>query len=277
MPENDGWTPDSQSASPSGLALHDAELAQIAERVSALLQLDRMRPNVPTQVDMRPLANIPAYLSSVFREANALDADLSPNQLYELINRRISDVQAQVYLLRLEMDNRLERDPAGIYEDPLVVSAYGERLATSILEPRSFKFEPSLIAYGWHQAEGHGESFWRWMRPGPGSIVCLPHLGKLDQLIEVRGRMLEVDQLPDLEIRSGDVLAEIDRDPARPDGFVARLRLPMAQVQSASLLPIEFRMTDFREPPTSDTRLLGACVMRFKCSPVESESGDTSE
>lgn len=255
--------------------LDNADLARVAEQVSILLQLDRTRHQVPTQVDMRALANIPAYLSSVFRDANALGADLSPMQVYDAINRRVSDIQAQIYLLRLEMDNRLERDPARVYEDPMVVSAYGERLRVSTSAPRELHFEPSLIASGWHGTESDGVSYWRWMRPGDGSVVCVPHLGKIDQDVEIRGAVLIPEQIDSLSIVIEGTTATVERLPHRPAGFVARASVSLAQVQSANYLPIEFRMTDFRKPESNDTRLLGAQVTTFRFTPAEGTARGT--
>lgn len=246
--------------------LDAAALAQVAEQVSILLQLDRTRHRVPTQVDMQALANVPAYLSSVFQNANVLRGDPSPLEVYEAINRRVSDLQAQIYLLRLDMDNRLERDPAAIYEDPMVISAYGERLSVSIHAPREFYFEPSLIASGWHDSENESGKYWRWMRPCEGSIVCVPHLGKVDQLIEIWGNVLVPEQIASLRISAQGVEAVIEVLPDQPVSFVARLRLSLAEVQSANYLPVVFQMSDFRQPNSSDTRLLGAQIMQFRCS-----------
>lgn len=249
--------------------LDDADLARVTEQVSILLQLDRTRHQVPTQVDMRALANIPAYLSSVFRDANALIGDLSPMQVYDAINRRVSDLQAQIYLLRLEMDNRLERDPAKIYEDPMVVSAYGERLRASTSAPRELHFEPSLIASGWHESESDGVSYWRWMRPGDGSLVCVPHLGKIDQEVEIRGFVLIPEQIDSLSITIEGTAATVEQLPDQPVAFVARATVSLAQVQSANYLPIEFRITDFRMPSSTDNRLLGARATTFRFTAAE--------
>jgi hypothetical protein len=257
-----------------GLSMNNADLIQIAEKVSVILQLDRARHTVPTQVDMQALTNIPSYISSVFETAHELDTELTPVELYKLINRRISDLQTQIYLLRLEMDNRSERDPAKLYEDPLVISAYGERLTASTNEPRAFMFEPSLIAYGWHKVEHSGASCWRWMRPGQKSVVCLPHLGKIDQLIEIWGHTLDPAQLDDFTMHHGEIEGEIERDPSKPNDFVARLMLPTAQLASANLVPVEFGMTDFRQPNPTDTRLLGACITRFNVSPLKEALGE---
>ncbi len=112
------------------------------------------------------------------------------------------------------------------------------------------------------------------MRPAEASVVCLPHPGKVDQLIESWGQLVDPAQLSDLEIRSAGQAAVIG--PTQPDGkaFVARLRLTAAQVQSSNLLPVEFRMTDFRRSGANDARLLGACVVRFRCSPVAGEPAE---
>lgn len=250
-------------------ALNNADLARVAEQVSILLQLDRTRHQVPTQLDMQALANIPAYLSSVFRDANALVGDLSPMEVYDALNRRLSDLQAQIYLLRLEMDNRLERDPARVYEDPLVVSAYGERLRASTSAPRELYFEPSLIASGWYGSESDGIRYWRWMRPGDGSLVCVPHLGKIDQEVEIRGSVLIPEQINSLSIVIEGTAATVERVPDQPVDFVARAKVSLVQVQSANYLPIEFRLTDFREPRSRDTRLLGAMVTTFRFTALE--------
>ncbi|WP_372922104.1 hypothetical protein [Roseovarius sp.] len=250
------------------LTLADDDLARIAEKVSVLMQLDRTYPNIPTQVDMQALANVPAYLSSVFEQANQLNGELTPAQIYELVNRRIADLQAQLYLIRMELDNRFERDPAKIYEDPLVISAYGERLKTQV-RSREFGFEPSLIAHGWYPSESLNGDYWRWMRPGRESVVCLPHLGRVDQVIEIQGYVIDPAQLSTLEIVAEASQAELEIVPKQPASFVAKLTLTAAQLHSTNLLPVEFRMDDFRQPNSTDSRLLGACIVRFACRPAD--------
>ena len=85
---------------------------------------------------MAVLANIPAHLALVFEQANAVGGELTPAVAYALINKRVSQIQAQVYLMRLEMDNRHPHDPASIYADPMVISAYGERVETLVARIR---------------------------------------------------------------------------------------------------------------------------------------------
>ncbi len=128
--------------------LDDALVTRVAERVGLLLQLDRTRHHVPTQVDVRALGNLPASIASVFAKDDAIDPRLEPARVCEQINRRIAERQAQIYLLRLELDNRFERDPARLFEDPLAISAYGERMETIIRKPRAFTVEPSPMPRG---------------------------------------------------------------------------------------------------------------------------------
>lgn len=246
----------------------DEEMAKIAEKVSLLMQLDRTRHQVGTEVDMAALANVPDYIASVFEEANAIGGELTPAELYAQVNKRISQVQAQVYLMRVEMENRFERDPARIYEDPLAISAYGERQETILTASKTFGFEPAVLAYGWYPAEFSGGTTHRWMRPAEMSVACLPHLGTVDQEIEIAGHVLDPAQLEGLVIRAGETRAEIVTSDDRPQHFTARLTLPGAALQSANYLPVEFIMSDFRQPNEQDTRLLGANISRFTCRPA---------
>lgn len=250
----------------------DEEMAKIAEKVSLLMQLDRTRHQVRTEVDMAALANVPAYIASVFEQANAVGSELSPAELYNQVNKRISQVQAQVYLMRLEMENRFERDPARVYEDPLAISAYGERLETLTSTPRSFSFEPSVLAYGWYPAEISDGATHRWMRPGEVSVACVPHLGTVDQTLEIAGHVLEAEQLATLSIRASGKLADIT--PKSPGGqhFTARLTLSEDDLKSANYLPVEFSMSDFRKPNSQDERMLGANISRFTCSPAAADA-----
>ncbi|MBN9889824.1 hypothetical protein [Salipiger abyssi] len=257
--------------------MNDDSIAAIAEQVSILMQLDRMRHHVDTRIDMKVLGNVPDYIASVFEENNAIGSALSPEELYKQVNKRISQVQAQLYLLRLEMENRSEQDPARIYDDPLAISAYGERLETITRAAKSFGFEPSVLAFGWHALERSENRVHRWMRPGEVSVACLPHLGTVDQIVEIEGHLLDPEQFGSLTIRAGETLAEIVPEQNTPTRFTARLTLKGEDLKSANYLPVEFVMTDFRQPNAQDTRLLGANISRFTCRPLtEPASGEDS-
>ena len=244
------------------------DITRIAKEVSLLMQLDRTRHQVATQVDMAALANVPAYITSVFEEAGAVGSQLSNEDLYRQVNKRVAQAEAQIYLLRLEMENRHERDPARIYEDPLVIAAYGERLETLTGRARSFGFDSAVLAYGWYPAEYSEGRAHRWMRPGDVSVACVPHLGTVDQVIEIRGHVLEPAQLDGLAIRAGAVEAAIIPDAGAPARFTAQLELEAEAAASANYLPIEFTLTDFRQPNAQDVRMLGANISRFTCRPA---------
>ncbi len=246
---------------------HD-DIALIAEQVSLMMQLDRTHHHVGRAVDMSAVANVPDYIAGVFEEAGAITTEMSPAELYAQVNKRVAQVQAQIYLLRVEMEHRAERDPAQIYRDPLVVAAYGERLETLTGRPKSFGFGSAVLAHGWHPIERNEAGAFRWMRPGEVSVACLPHLGCVDQTIEIKGYVLDVAQLDGLVICSGDIRADITPDPETPRHFTARLTLTAEDVQSANYLPVEFSLTDFRQPSPQDPRLLGANISRFTCLPV---------
>lgn len=248
--------------------MNDLEAAQIAAKVSLLLQLDRLRHNVDTEVDMKALGNVPQYIASVFEQSNAIAGDLSPAAAYELVNKRVSRLEAQLYLMRLELDNRFERDPARLFEDPLAISTYGERMETIIKTERRFSFESSVLAYGWYPIERSGEQSFRWMRTSDVSVACIPHLGAVDQIVEIYGSVLAPAQLEGLRINAVSVQAQIRQGDEGPARFVARLDLQRKDVKSANFLPIEFTMTDFRQPSEQDTRLLGASVDLFVCRPA---------
>ncbi|SFB04290.1 hypothetical protein SAMN05421688_2472 [Poseidonocella pacifica] len=243
--------------------MDDEEIAKIAEKVSTFMQLDRMRHQVDTQVDMTVLGAVPAYIASVFEQANEINSDLEPHDVYRQINKRISQVQAQLYLIRLEMENRSERDPASIFEDPMVIAAYGERIVSSMSFDRSFSFETSILAYGWYPVEVVEGTSHRWMRPADVSVACVPHLGPVDQIIEVSGRVLVPEQLPSLSIRAGNQNFLIQQSGASPVDFKASLSISKEVAKHSNHLPIEFRMRDFREPASEDTRMLGANVSGF--------------
>lgn len=253
---------------------HD-EIARIAEQVSILMQLDRTRHQVPTDIENQALANVPAYVASVFEEANKVRGPMSPEESYAMINKRVSQIQAQLYLMRLELENRTTRDPASIYEDPLAISAYGERFETIVRPTRSFSFEADILAYGWYTTErpGDGESR-RWMRPGDVSVACVPHLGAVDQVIEVSGYVLTIEQLDTLEIRVGETLAVITQNEPNSKHFTACLTLSGDELKSANYAPIEFRVGDFEQPNASDTRLLGANVGSFLIKPSENTASE---
>lgn len=244
-------------------------IAQIAEQVSILMQLDRTRHKVPTSVDMKALANVPGYIASVFEQANRVATPLSPTEAYEMINKRVSQIQAQLYLMRVEMENRTARDPARIYDDPLAISAYGERLETIVRATKSFSFGPEILAYGWYPLEQSGSVSRRWMRPVDVSVACVPHLGTVDQVIEIGGYVLDHEKLASLEIRVGDVVATITPQEAGGTHFVARLSLKGEALKSANYVPIEFRMGAYRQPNAMDTRLLGANIGSFVLRPAD--------
>ncbi len=245
--------------------MNDDDLVKIAEQVSLLMQLDRTRPKLGKEIDMNVLANVPAYVASVFEEANALNEDLSPAEIYEQINKRVSQVQAQLYLMRLEFESRDARDPARIYEDPLVIAAYGERIDTMVKAPRTFSFGPEIIAYGWFPLErvGSGQAR-RWMRPGDASVACVPHLGTVDQVIEIHGDLLKNEQLAGFEIRVGDTRADITLVNGSKTQFVAKLTMKADALTTSNYTAIEFRMEKFMRPSEADPRWLGAYVGKFK-------------
>ena len=248
--------------------LSQADITRIAEQVSLLMQLDRTHNNVATTVDMAALANVPDYIASVFEEAGAVGSELSNAELYRQVNKRVAQVQAQIYLMRIEMENRSERDPAQIYQDPLAIAAYGERLQTLTSMTKSFGFDPAVLAHGWYPVEREGGRAHRWMRPGDMSVACIPHLGIADQVVEISGHVLDVAQLEGLVIRAGTTEADILPDANAPTRFIARLVLGAEAVKSANYLPVEFVMTDFRQPNAQDTRLLGANISAFTCRPA---------
>jgi hypothetical protein len=253
--------------------LNQEDIARIAEQVSLLMQLDRTRHHVGTAIDMMALANVPDYIASVFEEAGEVGSTLSNEELYRQLNKRVAQVQAQIYLLRVEMENRAERDPAQIYQDPLVVTAYGERLKTLTGMTKSFGFDPAILAHGWYPVERDDDRVHRWMRPGDMSVACVPHLGTVDQIVEVEGHVLDAVQLKELLIRAGENQANITVDAVNPTRFTAQMTLAAKTLQSANYLPIEFILTDFRQPNTQDTRLLGANVSRFTCRPTSTSLG----
>ncbi|SLN62585.1 hypothetical protein AQS8620_02840 [Aquimixticola soesokkakensis] len=256
--------------------MSDKTIAEIAEEVSLLLQLDRTRHQVSSKVDMAVLANIPAHIASTFEKANAIGTELSPNQAYDLINKRVSEIQAQVYLMRLELENRDPHDPANIYADPMVISAYGERLEGMIAQPKSFTFGPEILAEGWYSREMSGESSHRWMRPADMSLACVPHLGTLAQTLEIQGYVVHAEQLEGLSIRAAGKEAKIAVTPSgNAAQFTATLTLDAKDVKSANYLPVEFRMSSFKKPNEQDSRLLGANINRFTCKSLQ-EAADAS-
>lgn len=252
---------------PPTAPLHPDDLTQVAEQVSLLMQLDRTRHHVSTEVDMEALANVPDYIASVFEQAGAIAPGVSNDDLYREVNKRVAQVQAQIYLMRLEMENRSERDPAQVYSDPLAIAAYGERLETLTRRTKSFGFDSAVLAYGWYPTERSNGTSHRWMRPGDVSVACLPHLGTVDQIIEIRGHVLEAAQLETLVIRAGTTQAVITPEPQNPAQFTAQLVLSAEAVKSANHLPVEFVMSDFRQPNAQDTRMLGANISMFTCRP----------
>lgn len=248
-------------------SLSPDEITAIAAEVSAMMQLSRISPDLGRGVPPATEANVPAYIASVFEAAGAISPPLSNEALYDAVNKRISQLQAQLYMMRVEMENRAERAPGALFDDPRAIATYGAHMDGLTQLEKSFGFEPALLAHGWHPTENNGNGWHRWMRPVDMAIVCLPHLGLVDQTVEITGQVLDPVQLKDLQIGLGPHLAEIIPDPETPTRFAARLSLTADQVPSASLLPLEVRMTEFRKPDTQDPRLLGINVTRFTCRP----------
>lgn len=239
------------------------ELTKIAEKVSMLMQLDRQRHHVGTEVDLKVQANLPAYIASVFEEAGRVSPDLTPAAYYDHVNKRISEVQAQLYLMRVELENRHGRDPAAIYTDPLAISAYGVRMKEISRQTKTFDFEAAILSYGWYATEHSEDRYHRWMRPGEVSVACVPHLGPINQTLEIAGYVLHPDQLADLRITAGDQTAKISKVSGSQQHFIARLKLSGADLRDANHIAVEFHLNDFRQPNEADTRLLGANVGRF--------------
>ncbi len=247
-----------------------SELSKIAEEVSQLMQLDRSRHKIGTAKDFEAASLVPNYIASVFEEANQINATLSPNDVYHLLNKRMSQLQAQLYLIRLELENRDTRDPAAIYQDPLVIGAYGEEIKTSLSRERTYDFGTHLLAHGWYAVErDNGKSF-RWMRPGGISVACVPHLGEVDQILEISGDMIHAEQMDTFSIRSGATEAVIEPQGQLPVHFKAVLGLKGEDLKGANYIPIEFHLADFRQPNDKDTRLLGAKIHQIDLKLPES-------
>lgn len=148
------------------------------------------------------------------------------------------------------------------------MSLYAERLDEATKVPKSFQFDPSIVAHGWHPTEIDETGAHRWMCPGTVSVACVPHLGRIDQIIEIHGNYVTEEQVGNLSISIGPVDAEIFKVQANPRHFVARITVPVSTVESANYVPIAFRMTDFRQPNEYDTRQLGANISHFTCRPA---------
>jgi hypothetical protein len=248
------------------------EIAQIAQQVSVLLQLDRTRHTVSSQLDMSVLANVPAYISSVFEKANEIDPALDAASIYSLINKRVSEMQAQIYLLRLELENRDAHDPANIYADPMVISAYAERIDAIVGQPRSYSFGPEILASGWYPTENNGDVFFRWMRPVDTSLACVPHLGAVDQTLVTSGYVAHADQIKNLTISAFGKIAKIENvGQESSNHWTATLDFTAKDLEIANYAPVEFKTEDFRQPNEADTRLLGACVSSFTLTPKVAE------
>lgn len=261
-------TPQDQHDLRDATPLGADDIARIADRVAQVMQLDRMRHHVSSAPDLEPQVNIPAYLARIFEAAGAASVPISNEVLYDLVNKRIARLEASLYLTRVELENRSAHDPAEIYNDPMVISAYGERVAQLAPQARSFSFEPTILAHGWYPIESSQDHFHRWMRPAEdGALACLPHLGEIDQSIEIAGRVLHPDQFGGLSIRVGDTAAEIAPDPEEPTRFTARLSLAADALAQSNYVAIVFEMEDFRQPNETDTRLLGCNIRRFTCHP----------
>lgn len=243
----------------------DDELARIAERVSLLLQLDRLHGRMdeaPRQVEV---ANLPETLTQIFEDTHAVRSDLSATEVYAQLNRRIAALQTQVYLLRIEAETRAPFDPASILGAPQTAALYGDRVAEATKRPRSFEFGPDIVAQGFHPTEIDETGAHRWMSPGPASVACIPHLGQVDQIIEIAGNYVSEEQIGALTISIGPVEAEIYKVQANPRHFISRLTLPAPAIASPNYIPVCFQMTDFRQPSEHDTRALGANISRFTC------------
>lgn len=242
----------------------DKTTAEIAEQVSLLMQIDRNHGQISSKVDMDALSNIPAHIASVFEEANAVSGELTPTQAYALVNTRISQLQAQVYLMRLELENRSPRDPASIYEDPMVISAYGERVEGLGSRSKTFSFGPEILADGWYKMEMTGTTCHRWMRPGAASLACVPHLGQGAQKLTINGYVMHEEQLEGFTITSAGKTADIE---VTEKGTVARfeavLDLSAQDVKPANYVPVEFHLETFKRPNDVDSRLLGANIQSF--------------
>lgn len=250
--------------------MSEKSVAEIAAEVSVLLQLDRTRHQISSKVDMEVLANVPAHLASVFEQANAVSGELTPAQAYALINKRVSEVQAQVYLMRLEMENRDPHDPASIYTDPMVISAYGDRVQALTAQPKRFSFGPEILADGWYPMEMSRDACHRWMRPGEMSVACVPHLGSGAQSLEVEGYVMHAEQMDGLSIQAVGKQASIEiTEAGSVTRFVATVALEAQDVQVANYLPVEFRLAQFKAPNDIDNRLLGANVHSFICTPAQ--------
>ena len=252
------------TASPPG-PLSPEEITRIAAEVSLLMQADRLGGRAAAGADPVAAPNLPDHIARIFEAAGAVAGPLDPDTLYALVNRRIAELQAQLYLMRIELAGGDSRDPQALFDDPRVIAAYGTRMEGLGAMDRTFSFDPALLAHGWYPAESDGVTWHRWMRPGEASIVCLPHLGRMAQRIEITGQVLEADQLDGLTVGVGAHHAAILPDPDLPVRFVARLDLAAADLPSAHVLPVEFRMQDFRQPGPQDSRLLGASISRFVC------------
>lgn len=252
--------------------MSDKKITEIAAEVSLLLQIDRVRHNVDTKVDMKAIGNVPDYIASVFRDANAVSGDLTPAQAYDLINKRVARVEAQLYLMRLEMENRFNRDPSKVFEDPLAISSYGQRMAEMTKVDKNFGFDAEILAHGWYALERTADTSFRWMRPletageKRPSVAAVPHLGAVDQLIEVHGYALRPEQLERFEIRAAGTVAKIEL--LGGTAFIARLEMKAEQLGSSNYLPIEFFLDQFFQPNEQDKRLLGVNVARFTCRPA---------
>lgn len=155
------------------------DLAKLAERVSLLMQVDRLNGQVDAPQDMSALLNVPAQLADVFEQAHAIAGDLSPAEVYRQVNRRISQIQAQLYLLRLEMENRAAFDPARVLDDPMAVQLNNARLDETTRLPRSFEFEPTIPRRaGTRQRSTRPGRIAGW-RPARSRSPVFPTLGRL--------------------------------------------------------------------------------------------------
>lgn len=255
----------------------DKTTAEIAAEVSMLMQIDRNHREIATKVDMAALAGLPTHIAAVFESANAVGSDLTPTQAYALVNKRIAQVEAQLYLMRLELENRDPRDPASVYEDPMVISAYGERIAGLGARKKSFSFGPEILAEGWYpmEVEGHDAAH-RWMRPGDSSLACVPHLGPHPQVLTIKGYVMHEDQLDGFTVSAAGRQARIEvTESGKVTRFDAILELSGEDVKHANYLPVSFRMDSFKPPNAMDSRLLGANIQGFTCASADAGANAT--
>lgn len=247
------------------------EIIKIAEQVSLLLQIKNNEKNISTQPDLESDSLISDYLVNIFKEANQCSDNLAPSDYYRLINERIAQVQAQLYIMRLELDNK-RLDPSQVYTDPLTILTDGKAKAEVGVIEREYSFEPSIYSWGWHPVEKFGESgFSRWMRPGKSSDICVPHLGKVSQTIEFFGNVLDASQKVGLKVYVDEVEAELEFDMENSNAFNAKIDLEGEVINSSNFVVVSFHIDKFVSPETNDDRQLGAMVSKIKLTASQLE------